>query len=181
MNEPTKSPNGTFKKGSSGNPAGRPAGSRNKSTLACEELLEGQAQKLTQKAVELALEGNIPVLRLCLERVIPVRKERCITLELQPIESAKDLPVQFQDIMLAIAKGKLTPSEGESMSNILTSHARLMEVVQLDQRVAELEASTQEAQAYRSELKRYLEQNALEVYREIPNAESSLENEKEEK
>jgi hypothetical protein len=65
---------GQFKKGSSGNPTGRPAGSRNKSTMAGEELLEGQAEKLTQKAVEMALEGNVYAMRLCLERIIPCAK-----------------------------------------------------------------------------------------------------------
>ena len=47
-----------FKKGQSGNPSGRPQGSRHKATLAIEELLDGEADKLTRKAVEMALEGD---------------------------------------------------------------------------------------------------------------------------
>jgi hypothetical protein len=44
-----------FEKGRSGNPAGRPRECRNKSTLAAQLLLQGEAEALTRKAVELAL------------------------------------------------------------------------------------------------------------------------------
>jgi hypothetical protein len=44
-----------FKKGASGNPAGRPPGARHKTTIALEALLDGQAQRLTEMAVEVAM------------------------------------------------------------------------------------------------------------------------------
>ena len=44
---------GHFAKGKSGNPNGRPQGSRNAATLALESLLDGQAEALTQKAIDL--------------------------------------------------------------------------------------------------------------------------------
>ena len=55
-----------FKSGQSGNPSGRPKGSLNKSTLATQALLDGEAEALTRKVVELAKEGNPVALRLCL-------------------------------------------------------------------------------------------------------------------
>ena len=60
-----------FAKGASGNPLGRPAGSRHKTTLAMEALLDGEAEKLTRKAIDLALAGDMVALRLCLDRTIP--------------------------------------------------------------------------------------------------------------
>ena len=66
---------GRFLQGLSGNPAGRPRGSRNRTTLAAQALLDGEAEALTRKAVDLALDGDIAALRLCLERIIPVRRE----------------------------------------------------------------------------------------------------------
>ncbi len=57
-----------FQKGSSGNPQGRPPGARNRTTLAAEALLDGEAEKLTRKAVTLALKGDVACLRLCLDR-----------------------------------------------------------------------------------------------------------------
>jgi hypothetical protein len=57
--------------GQSGKPSGRPKGSLNKSTLATQALLDGEAEVLTRKGVELAKDGNPVALRLCLERFLP--------------------------------------------------------------------------------------------------------------
>ena len=65
----TKTIKGRWAKGTSGNPAGRPTGSRNKATLYFEELLDGQGEALIKKAVELSLKGDTTALRLCLERI----------------------------------------------------------------------------------------------------------------
>ena len=52
-----------------GNPAGKPKGVRNRATLAAEALLDGEAEALTRKAVEMALAGDVMALKLCLERL----------------------------------------------------------------------------------------------------------------
>jgi hypothetical protein len=64
---------GQLKKGTSGNPSGRPAGSRNLATLLAEQLLEHEAEPLIRQVVNLAKKGNIHALRLCIEGLIPVR------------------------------------------------------------------------------------------------------------
>ena len=61
MEEPQDS---RWKKGFSGNPNGRAAGSRNRATLAIEALLEGEGEALTRKAIELAKAGDMAALRL---------------------------------------------------------------------------------------------------------------------
>jgi hypothetical protein len=65
-----------FAKGRSGNPAGRRLGSRNKTTMAAQALLAGEAEALTRKAVEAALAGDPTAMRLCLERILP--RERAV-------------------------------------------------------------------------------------------------------
>ncbi len=133
-----RTPKGQFKNGTSGNPAGRPAGSRNKATLACEQLLEGKAEQLTAKLLDMALEGNIHAMRMCIDRAVPPRRERCINLESRPISGPQDLPIQFQEITSAVAEGRITPREGESFSNILISQAKTLQVVESVRRLPEI-------------------------------------------
>lgn len=52
-----RTPKGQWRKGASGNPVGKPKGTRHKATQAAQVLLEGEAEALTRKAVEKALEG----------------------------------------------------------------------------------------------------------------------------
>jgi len=84
-------PEGRFRKGRSGNPKGRPAGARNKATQTAELLLDGEAEALTRRAVELALAGDGMALRLCLDRIIPPRRGRPVQLGLLPVRGAADL------------------------------------------------------------------------------------------
>jgi hypothetical protein len=161
-----RTPKGQFKKGTSGNLAGRPLGSRNKATLLCEQLLHGQAEQITQKLVELALKGNMQAICAALDRLVPPRKERSVNLELRPVSDLQDLALQYQEIVSAIAAGDITPAEGESLSNILTSQSQTLERVNLEQRVENLEAFGREVQSYRSEIKQQTQQLGNTVMRE---------------
>ena len=66
---------GRFKPGQSGNPAGRPPGSRNKTTLLAQGLLDSNAEALIKKLIQMALEGDTAAMRLAIERILPPRKD----------------------------------------------------------------------------------------------------------
>ena len=72
-----------------GNP-GKPKGTRHKATQAALTLLDGEAEGLTRKAVEVALDGDTTALRLCLERIAPPRKDAPVTFDLPSMQSAAD-------------------------------------------------------------------------------------------
>jgi hypothetical protein len=130
---------GQFSKGVSGNPAGRPPGSRNKSTLLWEEMLDGQAPALLQKVIDLALKGDPTALRLCLERISPPRKERLIDLSLPRITEGRHASAALTSILSAAAEGRITPGEAETLARTVEIHTRIIETEDLARRLDGLE------------------------------------------
>ena len=121
-----------------GNP-GRPKGARHKTTLAIEALLEGEAEALTRKAIELAKEGDGPALRLCLDRLVPPRRDAPISIELPPVATMEDAVVASSAILSAVAAGDCTPDEGGRVMGLLTAHRAIVEMSNLERRIAALE------------------------------------------
>lgn len=133
-------PGKPFEPGQSGNPAGKAKGTRNATTRALEALLDGEAAALTRKAIELAQDGDTVALRLCLDRLLPVRKDRPIAFALPPIETTDDLPKATGAVVAAVAAGELTPTEAAEISKTLDVHVRAIEATELHRRMAALEA-----------------------------------------
>jgi Family of unknown function (DUF5681) len=130
---------GFFQKGASGNPKGRPAGSRNRATLAAEAMMDCKAEQITQKVIEMALEGDRVAIRLCMERLLPVRRERPISAVMPELRSASSASAKHQLIIEAVAAGRLLLSEGEKLANLLAAERDARERDELEQRVAALE------------------------------------------
>lgn len=130
----------SFKKGQSGNPAGKKPGTRNKTTVALETLLDGEAEALTRKAVDMALTGDAMMMRLCIERVIPPRKDRPINFELPPLVTTKDASVAMLKILEGVSRGELTPNEAGEISKVIENYADTVRLSELEQRIAEMEA-----------------------------------------
>ena len=126
---------GTF---SAGN-AGKPRGTRHKATQAVLGLLEGQAEALTQRAVQLALAGDSTALRLCLERLAPPRKDAPVTFALPSMSTASDAAQAAGAVLEAVSMGELTPTEGAQVMGLVDSYRRTLEVTELEARVAALE------------------------------------------
>lgn len=131
-----------FPPGRSGNPRGRPEGSRNKTTLALEALLDGQAERLTQRAIDLALAGDTVALRICLDRLLPARRERSVALSLPAIKAPADAVQAMGAIVAAVAAGEISPTEADAVAALVEKFVRAIEVSDLAERVAELEAKT---------------------------------------
>jgi len=121
--------------------AGRPKGTRNKTTIALEALLEGEGEALTRKAVEMALAGDTVALRLCLDRLMPARKDRHIAFALPPLETAADALKATAALVEAVAAGELTPSEAAELSKLVEGFARAMELHDIQERLEKLEAA----------------------------------------
>ena len=131
----TTSKDTRFKKG---NP-GRKYGSRNKVSLAIDELLDGEAEVLTRKAIDMALEGDTVALRICMDRICPPRKSRTIEFELPPVKSATDVSEAHAAVINAMAQGEITPDEASTVAGILDAKRKSIETTELEARIAKLE------------------------------------------
>jgi len=104
-----------------------------------EALLSGQAEALSQKAVDLALEGDTTALRLCIERIAPQGKDSPVDFDLPPMESAEDAAKAAASVISAVWTGDLTPTEGAKVMGLIETYRRTLEMTELEQRVATLE------------------------------------------
>ena len=121
-----------------GNPGRRP-GARHKTTQAVMSLLEGEAEALTRRAVDAAMDGDTTALRLCLERIAPPRKDAPVTFSLPVMERASDAAKAAASVLAAVADGELTPTEGAHVMALIEAYRRTLETTELEDRIAALE------------------------------------------
>jgi hypothetical protein len=139
MEQDERDQQGRWPRGVSGNPSGRPAGSRNKMTLLVQSALEDNAAALISKTIALALEGDPTALRLCIDRLLPPCKDRPIHLDL-PADAADEPILETSgNVLAAVAAGEITPSEGEALAKILTAHSQIVSIEDMDRRLKQLE------------------------------------------
>lgn len=140
--EPEKSgekQDGRFKPGQSGNPAGKPKGATNLVTRAVADLLEGSHEKLTQAAIDKALEGDTAALRLCLDRIAPAKKDGPISIDLPKVETIQDAVEASQAVLESVSSGEITPDEAGRVMALLATHKQLVESGSIEERIKALE------------------------------------------
>jgi hypothetical protein len=129
---------GRFKKGQSGNPNGKPKGARNRATMIAQHLLDGETEALVRKAVDLALEGDSTCLRMCLERILPPKKDVPVEIDIPEIGVVADLPKLFAALTAKLREG-ITLPEAKTVMDLAEVTRKSLEVVELEQRIGVLE------------------------------------------
>ena len=135
-----------FRKGASGNPDGRPKGSRNRATILADQLFDeklfgedNKAAALIDKAIQMAESGDTACMRLVFERIAPVRKDRPVYFELPKMAEAKDAVTASAAIVTAVAAGELTPTEAGELAKVVDGYARTLQAVEFEERLLKLE------------------------------------------
>lgn len=137
-------PGRPFPKGQSGNPAGRPCGSRNAATRLAEALLADAAPEITRTTLERAYAGNDSLLKALFHKVTPPRA-RTIALDLPEIASPADLVPALAAITRAVADGTITPYEAGELARLIETTLRVGELADFDRRLAALEREVEDA------------------------------------
>ncbi len=128
-----------FQKGKSGNPTGKKPGTRHRATLAVEKLLDGEGEELTRKAIELAKDGDLTAIKLCLERICPPRKSRPISIDFPDVSTGKGVSEAQAVVVRAVGEGEITPDEGQVLSSILEARRKSIETADIELRLEKLE------------------------------------------
>ena len=118
---------------------GRPKGSRNKSTLAAQELFGENADAVARKCIKMALKGDPVAMRLCMERIHPVRRAMPVRFHLPKIRNRQDAVAALNSVVQAVAKGELAPAEGQQILPFVETILRLLTSEEFDKRLNALE------------------------------------------
>lgn len=128
-----------FQKGCSGNPKGRPKGSIGQAALLAKNILDENVTVICNRLVDEAKNGNIQAIRLILDRILPVRKELPMKIDLPEIKCAQDVLTAITIITRAIAEGHITVSEGEALCKIIDINLKTFELHDFQIRLEQLE------------------------------------------
>lgn len=115
---------GRFCQGGSGNPAGRPRGALNRATRIAAQLLEAETERLWRAEIELALAGDRVLLRHCNDRIIGRKRDQPVQFAMPRIADAADLTAATAAVLAAVAGGRITPMEGETLARAAEAGAR---------------------------------------------------------
>jgi hypothetical protein len=129
-----------WRPGKSGNPAGKPAGARNRVLQALDRVGADNARAVLDAAVEAAKGGDMRAAEMILSLVWPARKGRPVALALPDVRTAADLPAALAAVVVAVASGDLTTDEGAALAGIFDSQRRAIETAEFETRLAALEA-----------------------------------------
>jgi len=132
-----------FRKGQSGNPSGKPPGTRHKTTMLAEKLMQDDAKDIVKVVLEAAKGGDMTAARLILERIAPVRKGRPVYFDLPPVQTAGDIAAAMTALTVAMASGDLTPDEAVTVASVFEMRRKTLETEDLMLRLQALEEAVQ--------------------------------------
>ena len=113
-----------FAKGQSGNPAGRPVGSRNKFTREMHDAFEHGGPLLVQRLFELAGDGNTAAMRQCLDRLMGKLRPSAVVLPAP--ESPTYVFDALKEIHRALGAGEIASDEAIRLVDLVGRTARVL-------------------------------------------------------
>jgi hypothetical protein len=108
--------------------------------LSIQAIIDDEGEELTRKTIELAKDGDLIALRLCLDRICPPRKSRPFSIDLPDVKTSEGVSLAQTSVVQAVGEGEITPEEGQVLSNILESRRKSIESEDHERRLYELES-----------------------------------------
>src|SRR5579862_6411946 len=118
---------------------GRPRGSRNQVASVSHEILMEHAEILFKKCVHMALQENVTALRLCIERLEPILRQRALRFKMPSITTMAGVDAASAAEIKGVARGRLTTEQGEAFTEMLEGRRKIIDTTQFDARLKALE------------------------------------------
>ena len=107
--------------------------------MLAEKLMEDDAENIVRAVVNAAKAGDPTAMRLCIERLVPVRKGRPVTFDLPPVKTVADIAGAVGELARAMAAGELTTDEASAAASVIEMHRRAIETAEIELRLQKLE------------------------------------------
>lgn len=101
--------------------------------------MAGKALQIARRLVKQAWRGNMKAQRLCIERLVPMSRERPLPLQIPAPQDAQQITVALEAVFAGLGTGQITPSEAEKLAAILEYRRNAIETHDLEARLLALE------------------------------------------
>ncbi len=129
-----------WKKGLSGNPAGKKPGTRSAAIMALEAIGTEAANKILRAMIRKADKGDVQAAALIFGRVWPVRKGEPLVLDIPAPKDAAGIVQALAAITDKVLNGELTAEEAAALTAVVEAQRKAIDTMQLEARIAALEA-----------------------------------------
>jgi hypothetical protein len=104
------------------------------------QLMSDDIESVCRSVVHAAKAGDMTAARLIIERILPAPRTRRIALDLPPVKTASDIHDAKGRVIAAMSAGDISADEAMALSSVLDGHRKSIETVELEARIATLEA-----------------------------------------
>lgn len=134
---------GRFQKGSSGNPRGKAKGTKNRATLAAEQLLQGELESICRRLIQEATSGNMQAIKMILDRVLPPKRNSYISFKLPDLDDSSGFLHAIDSVMKAVSQGNLSVEDAEALTKMIDIYIRAKEAYEYEERLSKIEQKFQ--------------------------------------
>ncbi len=76
-----------------------------------------------------------------MERICPPRRDRTVKLKMASLETPQDVLQAIAAVVDAVGGSAITPSEGQALASLIEVQRKVIETVEIEQRLAAVEQS----------------------------------------
>jgi hypothetical protein len=143
----------TFRPGRSGNPQGARLGSRHRTSVLLDKMMQHDAKDIGKVAIERAKGGDMTAIKILLDRLSPVPRGRFLRFQAPKIENPADLAAFTASVLQALANGELTAAEASDITSVVAVFLQALQTAGLRVDVSELKRLFAEMRAEIQELR----------------------------